>query len=110
MQEQLKGLPKFAATFIIAVLWFVWHLNFNMTSSNLIFFGIIFFGTWGIGKIYSKTSSLIAVAGVHSLNNFFVKGVHEQELIVILSLLAVWIGFVIVYDRKFNKTKLALNN
>ncbi|MCP2025377.1 membrane protease YdiL (CAAX protease family) [Flavobacterium sp. HSC-32F16] len=110
LQEQLKGLPKFTATVIIAVLWFVWHLNFNMTSSNLIFFGIIFFGTWGIGKIYSKTNSLIAVAGVHSLNNFFVKGVHEQELTVIVALLVVWIGFVIVYDRKFNKTKLVLDN
>lgn len=110
LQEQLKGLPKFTSIAIIAILWFVWHLNLNITTSNLIFLGVIFFGTWGIGKIYSKTGSLLAVAGVHSLNNFFVKGVHEQELMVILALLVIWIGFVIVYDRKFNKTKLALNN
>lgn len=109
LQEQLKGLPKFTSIVIIAVLWFVWHLNLNMTPTNMIFLGIIFFGTWGIGKIYSKTSSLIAVAGVHSLNNFFVKGVHDQELMLIIALLAVWIGFVIVYDRK-TKAKLALEN
>lgn len=109
LQEQLKGLPTFYATVIIALLWFLWHLNIDMTASNMIFLGTIFFGTWGIGKIYSKTSSLLAVAGVHSLNNFFVKGVHEQELTVILALLAVWIGFVIVYDRKL-KAKFALQN
>lgn len=107
LQEQLKGLPKFTSILIIAVLWFVWHLNLNMTPTNMIFLGIIFFGTWGIGKIYSKTGSLIAVAGVHSLNNFFVKGVRDQELMVIIALLAVWITFVIVYDRKVT-AKLAL--
>lgn len=109
LQEQLKGLPTFYSTVIIAVLWFLWHLNIEMTATNLIFLGVIFFGTWGIGKIYTKTGSLLAVAGVHSLNNFFVKGVHEQELMVILGLLVVWIGFVIVYDRKL-KAKLALES
>lgn len=98
LQQQLKGLPTFYATLIIALLWFLWHLNIEMSTGNLIFLGIIFFGSWGIGKIYSKTSSLIAVAGVHSLNNFFVKGVHEKELLVIFALLVIWIGFVIVYD------------
>lgn len=109
LQEQLKGLPTFYATVIIAVLWFLWHLNIDLTTSNMIFLGIIFFGSWGIGKIYSKTSSLVAVAGVHSLNNFFVKGVHEKELMVILVLLVIWIGFVIIYDRK-HKAELALEN
>jgi len=87
----------------------LWHLNIEMTATNLIFLGVIFFGTWGIGEISTKISLLIAVAGVHSLNNFFVKGVHEQELILILALLVIWIGFVIVYDRKL-KAKLALEN
>jgi len=100
LQEQLKSLPTIYSTLIIAILWFAWHLNFEMSPSNLIFLGIIFFGTWGIGKVYSKTGSLLAVAGVHSLNNFFVEGVHETELILILILLAIWITFIIVYDRK----------
>jgi len=106
LQEQLKSLPTIYSTLIIAILWFAWHLNFEMSPSNLIFLGIIFFGTWGIGKVYSKTGSLLAVAGVHSLNNFFVKGVHETELILILVLLAIWITFIIVYDRK---TKVVAN-
>jgi len=100
LQNQLKSLPTFYSTAIIAILWFAWHLNLEMTSSNLLFFGIIFFGAWGIGKVYTKTGSLLAVAGVHSLNNFFVKGVHQTELIIILVLLAIWISFIIIYDKK----------
>ncbi|WP_433831062.1 CPBP family intramembrane glutamic endopeptidase [Flavobacterium anhuiense] len=101
LQEQLKSLPKFISILIIAVLWFAWHLNFEMTPSNMIFFGIIFFGTWGIGKVYTSTGSLLAVAGVHSLNNFFRDGLHEKELILIAVLLTIWIGFIILYNRKY---------
>lgn len=106
LQEQLKSLPKFTSIVIIAVLWFAWHLNFEMTTSNIIFFGIIFFGTWGIGKVYSSTGSLLAVAGVHSLNNFFRNGLHETELTLIVVLLVIWIGFIILYNRKY---KTAVN-
>ncbi|MEJ2882251.1 CPBP family intramembrane glutamic endopeptidase [Pedobacter sp. GR22-6] len=99
LQEQLKTLPRFYSILIIAVLWFAWHLNFGLSSGNLIFFGIIFFGTWGIGKVYDKTRSLLAVAGVHSLNNFFIHGIHKTELILILVLLVIWIAFIIRYKR-----------
>lgn len=99
LQEQLKTLPRFYSILIIAVLWFAWHLNFGLSSGNLIFFGIIFFGTWGIGKVYDKTHSLLAVAGVHSLNNFFTHGIHKTELILILVLLVIWIAFIIRYKR-----------
>ncbi|WET04215.1 CPBP family intramembrane glutamic endopeptidase [Flavobacterium sp. YJ01] len=101
LQEQLKSLPKFTSILIIAILWFAWHLNFETTPSNMIFFGIIFFGTWGIGKVYSSTGSLLAVAGVHSLNNFFRNGLHQTELTLILSLLIIWISFIIIYNRKY---------
>ncbi|HEY1194811.1 CPBP family intramembrane glutamic endopeptidase [Flavobacterium sp.] len=101
LQEQLKSLPKFTSILIIAVLWFAWHLNFDMTSSNMIFFGIIFFGSWGIGKVFTSTGSLLAVAGVHSLNNFFRNGLHDTELTLIIVLLVIWVGFIILYNRKF---------
>jgi membrane protease YdiL (CAAX protease family) len=101
LQEQLKSLPKFTSILIISILWFAWHLNFDMTSSNMIFFGIIFFGSWGIGKVYTSTGSLLAVAGVHSLNNFFRNGLHDTELTLIVSLLVIWVGFIILYNKKF---------
>ncbi|WP_433778174.1 CPBP family intramembrane glutamic endopeptidase [Flavobacterium anhuiense] len=106
LQEQLKSLSKFTSILIIAVLWFAWHLNLETTPSNMIFLGIIFFGTWGIGKVYSSTGSLLAVAGVHSLNNFFRNGLHETELVLIVILLVIWIGFIILYNRKY---KTAVN-
>lgn len=98
LQEQLKDLPKSQSIIIIAVLWFIWHLNLEFTASNMIFLGILFLGTWGIGKVYSKTYSLLAVAGFHSLNNFFRQSLHQTELILILVLLVIWIGFIIRYD------------
>lgn len=97
LQEQLKPLPKFYSILIIVVLWFAWHLNFELSSGNLLFLGILFFGTWGIGKVYDKTRSLLAIAGVHSLNNFFIHGIHQTELILILALLVIWIAFIIRY-------------
>lgn len=100
LQQQLKPLPKMYTIIIIAILWFSWHLNFEVSTGNLIFFGIIFLGTWGIGKVYDKTTSLLAAAGVHSLNNFFRNGLHETELILIAVLLAIWIVFIIWYDKK----------
>ncbi|SKD05374.1 CAAX protease self-immunity [Chitinophaga ginsengisegetis] len=107
LQQQLKPLPKIYAIIIITILWFSWHLNFDLSTSNFIFFGIIFFGTWGIGKVYDKTASLLAVAGVHSLNNFFRNGLHETELILIAVLLAIWIVFIIGYDKKNEITAAA---
>ncbi|SFE01247.1 CPBP family intramembrane glutamic endopeptidase [Flavobacterium phragmitis] len=106
LQEQLKSLPKFTSILIIALLWFAWHLNFETTPSNMVFLGIIFFGSWGIGKVYSSTGSLLAVAGVHSLNNFFRNGLHDTELTLIVTLLIIWVGFIIIYNRR---NKKALN-
>lgn len=100
LQQQLQPLPKIYSIIIITILWFSWHLNFEVSTSNLIFLGIIFLGSWGIGKVYDKTASLLAVAGVHSLNNFFRDGLHETELILIAVLLAIWVGFIIWYDKR----------
>ncbi|WEK69866.1 MAG: CPBP family intramembrane metalloprotease [Candidatus Chryseobacterium colombiense] len=103
LQEQLKDLPKFQSIIIIAVLWFIWHLNFEFTTSNIFFLGVLFLATWGIGKVYSKTYSLLAVAGFHSLNNFFRNGLHQTELILIVILLVIWIAFIIFY-KSLEKT------
>jgi uncharacterized membrane protein len=46
LQHQLKPLSQFSNILIVTVLWFIWHLNFDFTSSNLLFFGILLLGTW----------------------------------------------------------------
>jgi len=37
LQQELKSLTPFFNILIVATLWFIWHLNFEMTSSNLMF-------------------------------------------------------------------------
>lgn len=78
-------------------------MNFDLTVANLIFFAVLIFGTWGIGKVYTANHSLLAVAGFHSLNNFFRNGLHEKELILIGVLLVLWVGFMIIYKKRKNR-------
>ena len=40
LQRELKPLPEFLNVLLVATLWFIWHLNFDLTSSNLLFFAI----------------------------------------------------------------------
>lgn len=98
LQQELKPLPKFLNILIVAVLWFIWHLNFDFTSSNLLFFFILLFGSWGIGLVADKTYSLIAVSAFHSLNNFFPE-LNSRTTIILIGLIAVWIVSLIL--RKY---------
>lgn len=102
LQQALEPLPKFAGILIIAVLWFIWHLNFDFTVSNLLFFGILFLGSWGIGKVADSTHSLLAVAAFHSLNNFFHQ-LDTTKIILLVILLSVWIA-ALVYQKKRKET------
>ena len=101
--QLLKPLPKIAGILIIAVLWFIWHLNFELSNANLLFLGILLLGSWGIGLVADKTKSLLAVAAFHSLNNFFA-ALNIQEIIILVILMTVWI-LSIVYRRKFENNK-----
>ena len=98
LQRELKPLPEFVNVLLVAPLWFLWHLNFEFTSSNLMFFGILVLGSWGIGKVANATNSLLAVAAFHSLNNFFGK-LTMANLIIIAVLLIVWITLLVVKKK-----------
>lgn len=103
LQQELKGLPEFLNILIVGSLWFIWHLNFDMTSSNLMFFGILILGSWGIGKVADNTHSLFAVAAFHSLNNFFAE-INTTKMLIIGTLLSVWIVSLIIRKRQLNKS------
>ncbi len=90
LQQALKPLPKIAGIFLLTVLWYVWHLHFELTTSNLIFFVILLLGSWGIGLVKDKTNSLLAVAAFHSLNNFY-PATTTKQLPVLAVLLIIWI-------------------
>jgi len=105
LQQELKKLPLFASTLIIAVLWFVWHLNFEMTSANAFFFGILVLGSWGIGKVADNTYSLLAVSAFHSLNNFFPQ-MNAVKMAILATCLCLWVFMLVVRKRKAQKTEL----
>jgi membrane protease YdiL (CAAX protease family) len=108
LQQLLVPLPKFVGILIITILWFVWHLNFNLTSSNIIFFFILLLGSWGIGLVAEKTNSLLAVAAFHSLNNFFAE-LNLQTAILLTILITVWI-ISIIYRLKLEKISFKSNH
>lgn len=105
LQQALKPLPKYTGILTMTLLWYIWHLNFGFDSSHLIFFGILFLGSWGIGTVANKTNSLLAVAAFHSLNNFYPKLDIEKGIILII-LLSIWITTVI-YFKKIGKKNIS---
>ena len=66
------------------------------------FLALLIFGSWGIGVVADKTNSLLAVSAFHTLNNLKT----ENNWIIILTLLLVWI-ILIVYKNKKEKQKSA---
>ncbi len=99
LRQELKPLPKFLNVGVVATLWFAWHLNFDFSTGNVVFFGILLLGSWGIGQVADSTTSLLAVAAFHSLNNFFTK-MGNVEVALLLVLLSVWILLLIYRKRK----------
>jgi len=105
LQQELKPLPPVLNILIVATLWFVWHLNFDMTTSNVMFFGILILGSWGIGKVGESTHSLFAVSAFHSMNNFF-PVMNTTKTMILAVLLVIWVASLVI--RK-HKRKVAMN-
>jgi len=105
LQQELKPLPPFINILIVATLWFVWHLNFETTTSNLMFFGILILGSWGIGKVADNTHSLLAVSAFHSLNNFF-QDMNSIKTIILATLLSIWIISLVIRKRQLRENNL----
>ncbi len=115
LQEQLNFINKYVRILIVATLWFIWHLNFTLTISNLTFFLILLVASWGIGKIGDITKSVLAVGAFHafynlmSIDNFPT----DEKYIVLLTSLIIWIAYIIFYNpinKKFMNAKKATNN
>jgi membrane protease YdiL (CAAX protease family) len=101
LQQQLQGLPKIWNIMIVSILWYVWHLNFDITAMNLIFFGLLIFGSWGMGIVADKTKSLLLVAAFHSLNN--VKSESKLIFILIALLFVSWVAIIVYMEKKKGK-------
>jgi membrane protease YdiL (CAAX protease family) len=108
LQEQLTSINKFASILIIATMWFLWHLNFDLTMSNFIFYIILIFASWGIGKIGDRTKSILAVGAFHAVYNLYSIGYFPSDKmqLVLLGCIIIWVAYM-VYVSKKNKMPIA---
>lgn len=91
LQYELRKLPVWQYVLIITVMWFLWHLDLDQRSL-LIFFPILLFASWGIGKVASDTHSLLFCAAFHGIVNFSKRG-----LLADTSFLVAFIGVIIFW-------------
>lgn len=111
--QELKGLSEFKKVLIIASLWYLWHLSFLRNPDliqNVIFFGWLILGSWGLGKIIKLTKSLFAVTCFHMVinillfNGFIKEGLDRTDKIIIFGVLALtWILIIIIWKREKSK-------
>lgn len=116
LEEELKNLSEFKRVFIIAGLWYLWHLNFLRNPDliqNLIFIGWLILGSWGLGKIIKITKSILAASCFHMLinillfNGFIRNGLDGTDKIIVIGILVpVWTLILI----KWKKEKTIANN
>ena len=69
LQYELRKLPVWQYVLIITLMWFLWHLDLTQRSA-LPFFLLLFFASWGIGKVATDTHSLLFCAAFHGIVNF----------------------------------------
>jgi len=69
LQSELSGMRNIYKYLLITVLWFVWHLNLELSVGNLIFFLALFVGSYGIGFVADRSKSLVMAALFHSFFN-----------------------------------------
>ncbi len=104
LQSELSGMKRIFKYLIITILWFAWHLNFELSLDNLIFFLALFGGSYGIGFMADRSKSLIMAALFHSFLNIAQSGsLSEVSLnykLVIIAISAVSAIFIMRYDNK----------
>lgn len=66
LQSELIGINRVLKYFIISVLWFFWHLEFEYT---VLAYVIILCGSVGMGYVADKSKSLVYVSLFHALLN-----------------------------------------
>lgn len=95
LQGELKDMNHPLRVFVIGTMWFLWHITVGLNLASLAFYGVLLFGSWGIGNIAHDTRSLIACACFHTLFNF-IRFVQFTPVVIALyagvfvSLLAIW--------------------
>ncbi len=104
LQTELSELNKILKYVIITILWFVWHLNFQLTLSNGLFFLMLFAGSFGIGYVADRSKSLIFVALFHAFFNILqselLQGIELNLKLIIVAISSISAILIMKYDLK----------
>lgn len=106
LQSELSDLKKIYKYLIITIFWFVWHLNFELSLNNFIFFMTLFAGSYGIGFMADRSKSLIMAALFHSFFNIFQSGLLKDiplnYTLTIIGISALSAIFIMKYNNTQN--------
>lgn len=105
LQQALVPLKEPWRIFLIAILWYLWHLNYLLPDfsiiSHLVFFGFLLLGSWGLMKISQSTLSILFTAGVHiSFNVLSDMKIEGKKYFVLLVAAIVWTTLILIISRK----------
>jgi hypothetical protein len=106
LQPALSFLPKFTSLLIVTVLWFIWHLNFDMTQANVTFFLILLGGSWGMRAVADRTQSIIAVSAFHATYDIYAATGNKSSLVPIIlgSIFVIWV-LTVIFSNKLGVLK-----
>lgn len=105
LQQALAPLKEPWRILAIAVLWYLWHLNYLLPgfsfTSQIIFFGFILLGSWGLMKISQSTLSILFTVAVHmSFNVLADLKIEGNKDFVLLIAANVWTILIFIISRK----------
>ncbi|CAN5648348.1 hypothetical protein BH11BAC1_BH11BAC1_24720 [soil metagenome] len=64
-----RPLGRFKNYLLLGILWWVWHIPFDLDNGFISFFFLIVGGSFLIGKFAEATKSFLTTAGIHSIMN-----------------------------------------
>ena len=64
-----RPLGRFKNYLLLGLLWWLWHIPFNLDNGFFSFFLLIVGGSFLIGKFVEATKSFLTTAGIHSIMN-----------------------------------------
>ncbi len=100
LQEASTPLPKVQRIFLIATLWFLWHLNFLRPEisfySHAIHYASLVAGAWGLMKVTEISGSILFASAVHLSFNILsdVPGNFNGRLVILIVSVAIWVYFL----------------
>lgn len=105
LQNELRDLPMWQYVLIITAMWFLWHLDLSQRHI-LSFFLLLFFASWGIGKVANDTHSLLFCAAFHGIVNFLKHGL-LSDTTLLLAFVCVIVFWIVMWY--FVKIPISIN-